>query len=281
MSRRGEAERVVDRARRDLVVAREAGEDRQAGGVGRGPAGRAELVRAQVPDRARAGRPAARRCGAARRARRACRCRGRRSARGGRRRRVRVALDRDVRRDRVRAPCRTRRRSRTRRATSASCCPRRRRTGSRSAGRRRGPSRSRRARARRARSSAISVAESFATGRRSTALVPDARGGEDGAAADRRRRAGAAAAAAVTARRQREQTRRERQYRPRPAAPNRSDELAADRDRDRVRPVGGAEPLARLRTCVRTVSEPIPSREAISSSWSPAREASAPRARGR
>ena len=50
---------MVDRAARDLVVAREAGEDRQAGRVGRRPARRSEPVRPQVPDRARAGVPAA------------------------------------------------------------------------------------------------------------------------------------------------------------------------------------------------------------------------------
>ena len=47
------------RPARDVLVAGEAGQDRQAGGVGRRPAGRAELVRAEVEDRARAGPPAA------------------------------------------------------------------------------------------------------------------------------------------------------------------------------------------------------------------------------
>ena len=51
----GEAQRVADLARLDLVVAREAGEDRQAGGVGARPAARAQRVRAQVEDRAAAG----------------------------------------------------------------------------------------------------------------------------------------------------------------------------------------------------------------------------------
>src|SRR5437899_2623189 len=55
----GEAERVVDDAALGLVVAREAGEDRQAGRVGRGPARRPELVRAQAPGRSRPGAPAA------------------------------------------------------------------------------------------------------------------------------------------------------------------------------------------------------------------------------
>ena len=55
----GETERVVDPAARDLLVAREPGEDRQAGGVGGRPAGGPEPVRAQVPDRAGAGAPAA------------------------------------------------------------------------------------------------------------------------------------------------------------------------------------------------------------------------------
>ena len=54
----GEAQRVVDRAAAHLLVAREAGQDRQPGGVGRGPAARAQAVRAQVPDRARARAPA-------------------------------------------------------------------------------------------------------------------------------------------------------------------------------------------------------------------------------
>ena len=58
-ARDGEAERVVDPARRHLVVAREPGQDREPGGVGRRPAGGAHAVRAQVPDRARPGRPAA------------------------------------------------------------------------------------------------------------------------------------------------------------------------------------------------------------------------------
>ena len=40
----GEAERVVDPALRDVLVAREAGQDRQAGRVGGRPAGGAELV---------------------------------------------------------------------------------------------------------------------------------------------------------------------------------------------------------------------------------------------
>ena len=56
----GEAQRVADHAgRRVAVPAREPGQDRQPGRVGRRPAGRAERVRAEVPDRTRSGRPAA------------------------------------------------------------------------------------------------------------------------------------------------------------------------------------------------------------------------------
>ncbi len=43
----------------DLVVARQAGEDREAGRIGGGPAGRAQPVRAEVPDRAGARSPSA------------------------------------------------------------------------------------------------------------------------------------------------------------------------------------------------------------------------------
>src|SRR5207249_5879487 len=43
---------------RDLVVAREPGQDGEAGRVRRGPAGRTETVRAEAPDRARARVPA-------------------------------------------------------------------------------------------------------------------------------------------------------------------------------------------------------------------------------
>ena len=57
--RGGEPQRVVDDAARDLVIAREAGKNRQAGRVRRRPPGRPHRVRAQVPDRARACRPAA------------------------------------------------------------------------------------------------------------------------------------------------------------------------------------------------------------------------------
>ena len=55
--RRGEADRMVDVARPHLVVAQEAREDRQAGGVGRRPAIGPQPVRAQVPHRARPCRP--------------------------------------------------------------------------------------------------------------------------------------------------------------------------------------------------------------------------------
>ena len=55
-----EAQRVVDASgRRVAAPAREAGEDRQPRGVGRRPAGRPQRVRAQVPDGAGPGRPAA------------------------------------------------------------------------------------------------------------------------------------------------------------------------------------------------------------------------------
>src|SRR5204862_5090875 len=54
-----EPERMVDRAPLDLVVTGEPGEDGEAGGIRRCPAGWPELVRAQAPDRARAGLPAA------------------------------------------------------------------------------------------------------------------------------------------------------------------------------------------------------------------------------
>jgi hypothetical protein len=48
---------VVDAAGRGLVVAREAGEDRQAGGVGGGEAIRPQAGRAEVPDHAAVGIP--------------------------------------------------------------------------------------------------------------------------------------------------------------------------------------------------------------------------------
>src|SRR5439155_24061371 len=53
-----EAQRVVDPAARDLVVAGEARQDRQPRSVGRRPAGGAQAVRPEVPDRAGAGMPA-------------------------------------------------------------------------------------------------------------------------------------------------------------------------------------------------------------------------------
>ena len=55
----GEAQRVMDRSGRDLVVTREAWEDGQAGGVGGGPAKRPAVVIEKVPDRARLRLPAA------------------------------------------------------------------------------------------------------------------------------------------------------------------------------------------------------------------------------
>ncbi len=57
-ARRGEAQRVADRPRPHLAVARKPGKDRQAGGVGRCPALRAQPVRAEVPHRAGARPPA-------------------------------------------------------------------------------------------------------------------------------------------------------------------------------------------------------------------------------
>src|SRR5689334_1610807 len=53
----GDADRVFEVARGDLVIADEAGEDRQPGGIGRGPRVRPAGARAQVPARARVGIP--------------------------------------------------------------------------------------------------------------------------------------------------------------------------------------------------------------------------------
>ena len=66
-----------------------------------------------------------------------------------------------------------------------------------------------------------------------------------------------------------------------PAARTASDELVADRDRDRVSAVRGAPRRSEaLRTCVRTVSAPMPRRCPISSSCRPsARSASTSRSR--
>ena len=47
-----EAQRMIDHAARDFVVASETGEDRQTCRIRRRPAGRAQRVRAQIPDRA-------------------------------------------------------------------------------------------------------------------------------------------------------------------------------------------------------------------------------------
>ena len=110
--RRGEAQRVVDDAARDLVVAREPGEDRQPGGVGRRPARGPQRVRAEIPDRTRAGLPAAALADRARRARRAGRRSCRAAARAGRRPtrgRLRCARSSGS----GTGPCPTRRRSRT------------------------------------------------------------------------------------------------------------------------------------------------------------------------
>ena len=54
-TRDGEADGVVDMARRDLVVAQQPGQDRKPGGVGRGPAVRPQRVGLQVVDGAAAG----------------------------------------------------------------------------------------------------------------------------------------------------------------------------------------------------------------------------------
>ena len=56
-TRSGEAQGVADRSRPHLAVASQAGEDGQPRGVGRGPAGRAQMIGAQVKDRARARGP--------------------------------------------------------------------------------------------------------------------------------------------------------------------------------------------------------------------------------
>ena len=76
---------VGDRARQHLVVAEQTRQDGQAGGVRRGPSGRTERVRTEVPDGPRARRRSGRAVPARRRARRGCRWTGRPSARGGRR----------------------------------------------------------------------------------------------------------------------------------------------------------------------------------------------------
>src|SRR5439155_22858253 len=52
-----EAQGVVDAAVLQVLVAREAGEDRQPGGVGRGPGLRPQVVRVEAPDRPRSGTP--------------------------------------------------------------------------------------------------------------------------------------------------------------------------------------------------------------------------------
>ena len=119
----GEAQRVVDPAAGDVLVTCEPGEDGEAGRVGRRPAGRPELVRAEVEDR-RPSPPASRRpkWGRARTARRACSCRGRRSARADRRRtRGRPRSRRSS--GSGTAPCPTRPRTRRRRATSPVALP--------------------------------------------------------------------------------------------------------------------------------------------------------------
>ena len=142
-ARRREPQRVVDRAGGDLVVASEAGQDREAGGVGRGPAGRPQVVGAEVEDRARAGRPAPPAV---------VRVGGEQLVVG-----ARVAVDHDhvpvagravppsigtPLRQRVGALVRLARRTGSAPAPSA-CSTRRPRTGSRSARRRTAPSRSR------------------------------------------------------------------------------------------------------------------------------------------
>ena len=54
----GDADRVVDRARCHLLVTDEAGEDRQAGGIGGGEALGATVRAVEIPDRAPVGLPA-------------------------------------------------------------------------------------------------------------------------------------------------------------------------------------------------------------------------------
>jgi hypothetical protein len=57
--RHGEAQGVMDGAGGDLVVAGEAGEDRQAGGVGGGPGVRVLVVGGHIPDGCGGGAPLA------------------------------------------------------------------------------------------------------------------------------------------------------------------------------------------------------------------------------
>ena len=119
----GEAERVVDPAACDVLVAREAGEDRR----GRRRRRTSSLPAAACSSGGRRSRPSRRasrrpRWGRARRARRACSCRGRRSARAGRRRtRGRPRSRRSPGSDT--GPCPTRSRTRRRRAIFACRLP--------------------------------------------------------------------------------------------------------------------------------------------------------------
>ncbi len=74
-----EAQGMPDLARGDLVVAHQSGEDGQTGGIGGGPAGRTQRIRAQVPGGAGAGGPSHNPKRLRARVRRACNdpCRGR------------------------------------------------------------------------------------------------------------------------------------------------------------------------------------------------------------
>src|SRR2546422_9107186 len=58
-SRHGKSQRVIDGAGRDLVVTREPHENRQPGGVRRGPRVRALLADGPIPDRSRVRAPLA------------------------------------------------------------------------------------------------------------------------------------------------------------------------------------------------------------------------------
>src|SRR5205085_2343855 len=53
----GEANSVIDRARRDFVVGQEPGQNRQAGGIGGGPSGRSQRIAVEMPRRAAARPP--------------------------------------------------------------------------------------------------------------------------------------------------------------------------------------------------------------------------------
>ncbi len=107
-----EAQRVVDLAGGDFVVARQAGKDRQACGVGGSPRVGALLVSRQVPDGGGCGVPTRRRfADRSCRARRASNCYCRAPARAGRRCRARDSLRSARSRESASAPDRFRRRT--------------------------------------------------------------------------------------------------------------------------------------------------------------------------